>query len=95
MAEYWKAYHLNKMVQDAMRNGELMERLLTDPTPVFHEYGLTEEEQTVFRNPSSVALTQLGVHPILAMVFMVPRDERLRRQLTIDAAFLNKIKEWR
>jgi len=83
------------MIQDAMRDGELMGRLLTAPTPVFDEYGLTDEERTVFSNPSSAALKQIGVHPILAMVFMVPRDEQLRKKLTIDPVFLKELKESR
>lgn len=95
MAVHWKAYHLNRMIQDALRNPPLMGRLLTAPESMFDEYKLSDAEKAVFREPSPPALQQLGVHPILAMVYMIPRDEQARKQLTIDPVYLNQLMESR
>ncbi len=93
MAHHWKAYHLNRMLQNALKDRPLMGRLLGADEQVFADYGLTELEKTVFRNPTGAALRKLGVHPILAMVFMIPRDEPLRNKLTISPEHLNRMKE--
>lgn len=94
MSVHWKAYHLNKMIQDAMRNPALMGRLMESPEAVFTEYRLSEAEKEVFRAPTAPALRSVGVHPVLAMVYMIPHDESARRQLSMDPVFLDKIKEF-
>lgn len=93
MATHWKAYHLNRMIQESLRSPQLMRRLLSDPEPVFTEFGLAAEEAAVFRNPSQERLKSIGVHPILAMVYMIPRDPKAAKQLTIDPVFLSQLKE--
>lgn len=93
MAIHWKAYHLNKMIQDALRRPECMRRLMTSPEEVYAEYRLTEEERAVFRQPTREKLRRIGVHPIFAMVFMIPSDEKARKSLTISPELLNRIKE--
>jgi hypothetical protein len=93
MAIHWKAYHLNKMIQDALRRPECMQRLMTSPEEVFSDYKLNEEERIVFRAPSKEKLRQIGVHPIFAMVYMIPSDEKARKSLTISPELLNRIKE--
>lgn len=93
MAIHWKAYHLNKMIQDAFRNPALMGRLMQDPESMYADYGLTEEEKAVFRKPSSPELRKIGVHPVFAMVYMIPWDEKVRKTLTISPELLKRIQE--
>lgn len=95
MAIHWKAYHLNRMIQDALRQPALMGRLMMEPEALFDEYKMTESEKTVFREPNPERLQSIGVHPILAMVYMIPRDDQARKRLTIDPAFLNDLMESR
>lgn len=95
MAIHWAAYHLNKMLQDALRNRAMMGQLFSAPEPIFDEYGLSEKEKLVFRNPDRSALQSLGVHPVLAMVYMIPRDKKAAAQLTIDPVLLNRLMESR
>lgn len=92
MSVHWKAYHLNKMIQDALRNPEAMNRLMSTEESVFDEYRFNEAEKNVFRNPNSDALRAIGVHPVLAMVYMIPRDEAARKMLTVDPMFLDYLK---
>jgi hypothetical protein len=93
MTTQWKAYHLNKMLQDALKNRPLMGRLVGADEQVFDDYQLTEAEKEVFRKPTGVALRKLGVHPILAMIYMIPHDAPLRNLLMISPEHLARLKE--
>ncbi|MBV2205694.1 MAG: hypothetical protein KUL87_09755 [Pseudomonas sp.] len=93
MSIHWKAYHLNRMIQDAFRNPAAMERLMNAEESVFEEYRFSEAEKEAFRDPNPAALRAIGVHPILAMVYMIPRDETARKTLTVDPLFLEQLKE--
>lgn len=93
MTRHWKAYHLNRMIQDCLKNPELMGRLMGCDPALFDRYELAESERAVFRKPTSAALRGLGIHPILAMVYMIPHDEPLRNKLTISPEHLQRMKE--
>jgi hypothetical protein len=93
MTTQWKAYHLNKMVQESLRNPAQMGQLISTAEELFNKYQLTEKERAVFRRPTGAALRALGLHPILAMVNMIFHDEKQRNLLTISPEHLARLKE--
>lgn len=93
MTKHWQAYHLNRMIQDCLKNPPMMGQLFGGAPELFDRYQVTERERAVFRKPTSAALRALGLHPILAMIFMIPHDEALRNKLTISPEHLARLKE--
>jgi hypothetical protein len=93
MTTQWQAYHLNKMVQESLRNPAQMGQLISTSEALFDKYQLTEAERVVFRKPTGAALRELGLHPILAMVNMIFHDEKQRDLLTISPEHLARMKE--
>lgn len=93
MSRHWQAYHLNRMLQDALANLPMFGQLFTDPEPIYAQYGLSEAEKAVFRSPNRPALRQLGVHPILAMIFMIPREPGTEVHMSIAPEHLKKLQE--
>lgn len=87
MAQHWPKYYLNSLIQDAFRNPPMMGELLQQPDGLFARYGLNEQEQAAMRKPDPATLVGLGVHPLLAMAYMVPFDAAVREKLSIDAHF--------
>ncbi len=93
MSVHWPKYHLNKLIQDALRDPAKMGALLQQPDGMFSQYGLDEREKATFRNPDAAALIGLGVHPILAMVYMIPFDPAARQKLSVDAKFVDALEK--
>lgn len=93
MTHHWQAYHLNRMIQDALADPSLFGQLFTDPEPIYQRYGLTEAEKNVFRKPNRPALRQLGIHPILAMIFMIPREPGTEVHMSIAPEHLKRLQE--
>jgi hypothetical protein len=93
MTRHWQAYHLNRMIQDCLKNPPQMGQLMSGAAELFDRYQVTEAERAVFRKPTGAALRSLGIHPILAMIYMIPHDEPLRNKLTISPEHLQRMKE--
>lgn len=93
MTRHWQAYHLNRMIQDCLKNPPKMGRLMGGDPALFDEYQVSDGERAVLRQPTGAALRGLGIHPILAMIYMIPHDEPLRNKLTISPEHLARMKE--
>ncbi len=62
----------NRLLFEVRRDRDLRERFERDMEAVMEEYGLTEEEKSVWRNQDIKRLAELGVHP-----YMIPQFSRL------------------
>jgi hypothetical protein len=93
VSHHWKAYHLNRMIQDALADPPLFGQLFENPEPVYARYNLSEAEKQVFRQPSRPALRALGIHPILAMIFMIPREPGTEVHMSIAPEHLKRLQE--
>ena len=93
MTQHWEAYHLNRMIQDCLKSPAKMGQLIQCDVSLFDQYQVSESERAVFRKPTGAALRELGVHAILAMIYMIPHDEPLRNKLTISPEHLQRLTE--
>jgi 2'-aminobiphenyl-2,3-diol 1,2-dioxygenase, small subunit len=78
-------YRVHRLIQGLFKVPGLLERLGTDASAVFDEYGLAESERQALADGSPEALGRLGVHPILQMHYMLARDPAMAAQITIRA----------
>jgi hypothetical protein len=93
MTRHWQAYHLNRMIQDCLKSPPQMRRLIGGDPALFEQYRVSESERAVLRKPNGAALRGLGIHPVLAMIYMIPHDEPLRNKLTISPEHLKRMQE--
>lgn len=93
MAQHWPKYHLNKLVQDALRDPAKMGALVQQPEKLFEQYGLSDQEQATMKQPDARSLIALGMHPILAMVYMIPFDPTAQARLTADRKFIEALEK--
>lgn len=93
MAQHWPKYHLNRLIQDALHDPAKMGELIKQPDDLFKEYGLSEQERTALKKPDAGVLIELGVHPILAMVYMIPFDHAVQAKLSVDPKFVTELEK--
>jgi hypothetical protein len=67
-------YRVHRLIQDLNRDPKLAATFVSDPEPVFEQYGIAENERQVLRDGAPQALMMLGVHPNLQMKLL-----RIRR----------------
>lgn len=67
-------YRVHRLIQDLNRDPRLATAFVSDPEPVFQQYGIAENERQLLREGTPRALLTLGVHPNLQMKFL-----RIRR----------------
>jgi 2'-aminobiphenyl-2,3-diol 1,2-dioxygenase small subunit len=68
------AYRVHRLIQDLNRDSRLASTFLSDPEPLFQQYGIAEHERELLREGTPQALMAIGVHPNLQMKFL-----RIRR----------------
>ena len=64
------AYRVHRLIQDLNRDARLAGAFVSDPEPLFEQYGLLENERQLLREGTPGALMTLGVHPNLQMKFL-------------------------
>jgi hypothetical protein len=63
-------YRVHRLIQDLNRDPRLATAFVSDPEPLFEQYGLLENERQLLREGTPRALMTLGVHPNLQMKFL-------------------------
>lgn len=78
-------YVVHQLIQNLFREPGLLDRLRTDPEPVFRAYGLTEEEGAALRACSPPAMGAIGIHPILQMHCLLALNPEIADAISIKA----------
>lgn len=59
------------MIDALMGNPGKRGKFLSDPTPLFEEFGVPEGERTALREGTREALDRIGVHPSMQFKFLM------------------------
>jgi hypothetical protein len=85
------SYATHRLIQSLARSPELVERYRASAGAVFDEFSVPAAEREAFSSSAPGALSQIGVHPILQIQYLLATDPAMRSRLSVTA-YLDRIK---
>jgi len=58
---------LHRLISSALKDKTLVERIRSDPRPVYESFGVPHDEQTLLLEDPRNAMSRIGVHPNLQL----------------------------